>query len=95
MMTDRAIKSRVDWYKEIRNAEVTSIEILAGFDDEKPAHWFVPEQRAKVWTTVKAIKHFTSYAKCKDKINTFNEYEIVINGSEIIPLDKFLEDNSK
>jgi len=93
MITDQGIQDEVEWYKNTRNQTVTPIDILFFCDETRPPQWFVPQARAKVWTTIKSIKHFTSYAKCKERTNTFSEYEIVVNGKEIIPLDKFLIDN--
>lgn len=94
LCTDQELADKVEWYKHTRNTDFTPIEVIFQLQENNPPHWFVPEERAKVWTTIRAIKHFTSYVKCKDRDNTFNEYEIVVNGSEIIPLDKFLIDNS-
>ena len=92
--TDQTLADQIKWYKDTRNQDVTPIDIMFFCNEDRPPQWFVPEKRAKVWTTVTAIKHFTSYAKCKERDNTFNEYEVVVNGSAIIPLDKFLRDNS-
>ena len=94
LLTDQGINDQVEWYKNTRNQDATPIQILFFFDESKPPQWYVPEARAKVWTTIKSIKNFTSYAKCKERNNTFNEYEIVVNESGVIPLDKFLQDNA-
>jgi len=91
--TDQNLNDQVEWYKNTRNQIVTPMDVMFFCNEDKPPHWLVPEERAKVWTTVKSIKHFTSYVKCKERENTFNEFEIVVNGNEIIPLDDFLLNN--
>lgn len=50
------------------------------------AYWFVSAQRAKVWTELKALKRFVSLRR-HDKNDTYSEYEVVKNGTEILNID--------
>lgn len=57
------------------------------------AHWFVPEARAKVWSSIKDLRRFLSLcAQQSYKLATFSEYEAVYPDGATQPLDEAVKD---
>ena len=77
--------------------------ILSQNDPYHPPHWYVPFNKAKIWTEISQVKKFVkitgSYTRCDlfadedfEAYPTWSQFEIVVGDEEtIIPLDYFME----
>jgi hypothetical protein len=78
--SDQVIQERL----RVGNRGHETVDSILGVD----AYWFKPEKLAKLWTDAVPIKRLFSYKTPTDdngkKITpTFNEYEVIHNGSVI------------
>jgi len=57
-----------------------------GGEPDGEAYWWVPENRAHIWTDITSMRRLASYAR-RDPSNTFSCLEVVDQFGNVVPLD--------
>ena len=55
------------------------------------AHWYVPESRAKVWTSLTVLKRVVTLSKYGFDSATFSQFEVVFGDGSVKPLDEVVK----